>query len=177
MKRAIFLDRDGTIIVDKGYLSDPDDIVFERDAVAGLRAMAGLGFLLVVVSNQSGAGRGLFPRTAVDAVNGRLSEMLQHEGVAPAGFYICPHAPDAGCHCRKPQPGLVLQAAAELDLDIATSFVIGDKPSDLLLARNAGATGILVTTGQGAEAQGWARENGFAVCTSLCDAVGSIRRA
>ncbi len=176
MKRAIFLDCDGTIIVDKGYLSDPHDVMFEPDAVAGLRAMAASGFALVVVSNQSGIGRGLFPRTAADAVNGRLAEMLLQRGIALAGIYICPHAPDAGCHCRKPQPGLILQASAELDLDINGSFMIGDKQCDLELARNVGATGILLTTGAGAKTEGWARENGFGVCTSLLDAMGCVQK-
>lgn len=175
MKRAIFLDRDGTIIVDKGYLSDPHDVMFEHNAVAGLRAMAASGFALVVVSNQSGIGRGLFPRAAADAVNARIAEMLLQQGIRLAGFYICPHAPDAGCGCRKPLPGLILQASAELDLNINASFMIGDKQCDLELARNVGATGILLTTGAGAKTQGWARENEFAVCTSLLDAMGCVR--
>lgn len=176
MKRAVFLDRDGTIIVDKGYLSDPHGVEFERGAVSGLGAMAALGLALVVISNQSGVGRGLFPHAAADAVNGKLAEMLLQQGIPIAGFYICPHAPDAGCRCRKPQPGLILQASAELDLDINGSFMIGDKQCDLELARNVGATGILLTTGAGAEAEGWARENGFGVCTSLLDAMGYVQK-
>lgn len=115
-----------------------------------MRALAALGLPLAVVSNQSGVGRGLFPASAVDAVNARVAAVLGEAGVSIDGWYHCPHAPDAACDCRKPLPGMALAAARDLRLDLTRSFVIGDKPADLGLARAVGATGILVRTGEGA---------------------------
>jgi histidinol-phosphate phosphatase family protein len=177
VRPAVFLDRDGTIIVDKSYLGDPDGVVLERGAVSGLRTMAGLGYELVVVSNQSGIGRGLITREAVDCVNRRVTDELRREGVSIAGWYICPHSPELGCNCRKPRPALIEQAASDMALDVAGSFIIGDKKSDLMLAYAVGATGILVMTGHGAMTADWARESGFCVCAGLYEVARCIRSA
>jgi histidinol-phosphate phosphatase family protein len=171
---AVLLDRDGTIIVDRGYLSDPEQIEFEAEAVDGLARLATAGLPLVIVSNQSGIGRGYFDETAANAVNARLATILGGRGVTIAGWYVCPHAPDACCDCRKPAPGLALRAARELDLDLGQSWVIGDKRSDLELADAIGARGILVSTGEGEKARGWATTRGLPICASLKDAAELI---
>lgn len=147
---AAFLDRDGTIIVEREYLSDPDGVELEAGAAEGLRALAAQGFVLVVVTNQSGIARGYFDRAAADAVNAQVAARLAAAGVEVAGWYVCPHGPDDECDCRKPLPGMALAAARDLDLDLAHSVVIGDKRADLGMADAIGARGILVRTGHGA---------------------------
>jgi histidinol-phosphate phosphatase family protein len=174
-RRAALLDRDGTLIVEKDYLADPDGAVLEAGAAAGLRQLAQLGLVLVVVSNQSGIGRGYFTRERADAVNARVDQLLRAEGVEIAGWYLCPHAPDEVCDCRKPLPGLAHAAAADLGLDLKRSFVIGDKPADVELARAVGATGLLVLTGHGAEHRGWAETEGVPTCPDLFAAAEAIR--
>jgi len=148
---AVFLDRDGTMIVDRHYLCDPDGVELLPGAVAGLRRMQALGLALVVVTNQSGLGRGYYDQTAATRVRQRLDDMLAAGGVRLDGVYVCPHAPQDACTCRKPLPGLVEQAGRELGLDPAAGFVIGDKACDIDLGRAVGAVTILVTTGYGRE--------------------------
>lgn len=167
---AIFLDRDGTIIEEKNYLSDPDQVAFLDGALAGLRAMARHGLPLVVISNQSGIGRGYFSLDRAEAVRARLELMLTREGIAIAGWYMCPHAPDTPCACRKPLPGMIDAAAQDLDLAPASSFVIGDKRCDIDLAAAVGARGILVTTGHGAKDADYARAIDVPICRDLSDA-------
>ena len=172
MTRAgILLDRDGTIIVDRGYLADPAGVELERGAREGMRALAALRLPMAVVSNQSGVGRGLFSAAAVDAVNTRVAAVLSEAGVVIDAWYHCPHAPDETCDCRKPLPGMALAAARDLGLDLARSFVIGDKSADLGLARAVGATGILVRTGEGAAVA----PDGLA-CADLREAAAVIAR-
>jgi histidinol-phosphate phosphatase family protein len=173
---AIFLDRDGTIIVEKNYLGDPDQVVLLDGAVEGLRAMSRLSFPLIVVSNQSGVGRGYFSIDQAHAVERRLAEMLASEGVAIAGWYMCPHAPDAKCACRKPLPGMVDAAVRDLDVDPTRSFVIGDKRSDIDLAAAVGAAGILVTTGHGDADVDYARSASAPVCRDLREASAEVAR-
>lgn len=174
-RAAVLLDRDGTVIVEKNYLSDPDQVALEKNAVNGLRLLAGAGFALVIVSNQSGIGRGYFTAQDADRVNRRMQELLAQQGVALAGIYICPHAPDTPCACRKPAPGMALQAAADLGLDLARSFVIGDKRADLGLASAVAATGILVLTGHAADEDAdWARAHGHSVAPDLQQAATQI---
>ena len=141
---AILLDRDGTIIVERNYLADPALVELEANAAHGLRRLADEGWPLVVLTNQSGVGRGLFDHAAVDAVNARAADLLAAEGVAIAGWYVCPHRPDEGCACRKPGPLLALQAAADLGLDLSRSWIVGDKLSDAAMAPGIGARGALM---------------------------------
>jgi D-glycero-D-manno-heptose 1,7-bisphosphate phosphatase len=173
---AVFLDRDGTIIEDKNYLSDPDQIVFLDGAIPGLRAMARHKIPLVVISNQSGIGRGYFSLDAAEAVRARLEHLLAQEGIEMAGWYMCPHAPDARCSCRKPLPGMIIAAARDLDLAPARSVVIGDKRCDIDLAGEVGARGILVTTGQGADDADYARGIDVPVCRDLAEASEVVAR-
>jgi D-glycero-D-manno-heptose 1,7-bisphosphate phosphatase len=145
--RVVILDRDGTLVVDRGYLSDPAGLEFLPEAAAGLQLLHAQGYRLVVVTNQSGVGRGLFPIECVEAMNARLHTMVEDAGARLAGIYVCPHAPEANCTCRKPAQGLMLRAAAELRFDPATAVVIGDKPSDVEFGRRAGALTVLIGDG------------------------------
>jgi D-glycero-D-manno-heptose 1,7-bisphosphate phosphatase len=147
----IILDRDGTIIVEKVYLSDPEQVELLPRAAEGLRQLQQLGFGLVVVTNQSGVGRGYFDLATLDRIHRRLTDLLAAEDVTLDAILTCPHTPDDDCNCRKPRPGLLLAAAAEMDIDLTKAFVIGDKPCDLELGRRVGATTLLVRTGYGAE--------------------------
>lgn len=152
MRPCIFFDRDGTLIEERHYLADPAQVALIAGAAEAVRLARSSGFLAVVLTNQSGVGRGYFTLEDVRRVNGRMVELLAAEGAAVDGIYVCPHAPEDGCPCRKPGTGLVEQAARELDIDIGRSWMIGDKAADLELARNAGMRGVLVRTGYGAEA-------------------------
>jgi D-glycero-D-manno-heptose 1,7-bisphosphate phosphatase len=144
---AAFLDRDGTIVHDRHYLADPDGLELLAGAGAALRRLSELGFLLVVVSNQSGVGRGLFTLDDVERMNARLRDLLAREGVVLAGIYVCPHHPDDGCRCRKPEPGLIETAAAELGIDLGRSIMIGDRDSDVAAGAAAGLTAMRVGDG------------------------------
>lgn len=156
----VFLDRDGTLIVEKHYLCDPDEVELEQQATEGLLLLRKLSLPLVVVTNQSGIGRGMFDEDAAKTVNARVASLLQAQGVEIAGWYICPHAPDVPCQCRKPLGGLPRQAQKELGIELSGSFVIGDKRSDVEMADAIGGTGILVGTGHGAQSLAWARRSG-----------------
>jgi D-glycero-D-manno-heptose 1,7-bisphosphate phosphatase len=173
---AIFLDRDGTIIEERNYLSDPDQVALLEGAAAGLRAMARLGLPLVIVSNQSGIGRGYFSLEQAKAVESRLRTLLEREGITIHGWYMCPHAPEDGCACRKPSPGMIEAAVRDLDLLPERSFVIGDKRCDLDLAATVGAAGLLVTTGHGEGDAAYARSLGLPVCKDLTEAGEEIAR-
>lgn len=173
-KPAIFLDRDGTIIVEKHYLSDPALVELEAGAVEGLRTMQALGLPLVVITNQSGIGRGKFGIEAAQAVNARVDELLAAQGITIAGWYMCPHAPDTDCDCRKPLPGMAQQAQRELAISLIGSYVVGDKRSDVELADAIGGIGVLVTTGHGATDQAWALEEGRPIASDLHQAARII---
>ncbi len=136
-RRALFLDRDGTLIVDVGYPSEPARVELIAGAAEALRSMS-RDWLLVVISNQSGIGRGLVTPEQATAVHDRFVAAFAEAGVAFAAFYYCPHAPEANCACRKPAPGMLLDAAEELGIDLASSIVIGDKASDVEAGRAAG---------------------------------------
>jgi D-glycero-D-manno-heptose 1,7-bisphosphate phosphatase len=148
-KRFVLLDRDGTIIVEKHYLASPDQVALLPNAAAGLRTFSSLGFGLVIVTNQSGIGRGYFTTADADRVHLRLKELLAVESVALDGIYLCPHAPEVGCACRKPEPGLVRRAAADLGFDPSEAIVIGDKPCDIELGKRLHAQTVLVRSGYG----------------------------
>ena len=150
-KRFVILDRDGTLIAEKDYLSDPADVELIENAAAGLRLFGELGFGRLIVTNQSGVGRGYFSPEAVEAVHDRLLSLLAEAGAGVDGIYVCPHAPGDECACRKPKTALVLQAAAEWGFDPARCVFIGDKASDVELGRRCGGVTILVRTGYGEE--------------------------
>lgn len=161
--RAVFLDRDGTIIEYVPYLSDPELVRLIPGAGQSLKTLANSGFRLVVITNQSGIQRGLYSESDYEAVNARLAELLREFGVVLDLFVFCPHLPDDRCDCRKPEPGLGFLTAAELGLSLSSSFMIGDNRSDIKFGRAIGATTILVETGLGLEHRNH--------CAEICDFV------
>jgi D-glycero-D-manno-heptose 1,7-bisphosphate phosphatase len=152
MAKAVFLDRDGTVIEEKHYLHRPEEVVIFPAAPAALKRLQDAGFKLIIVSNQSGVGRGYFTLADVDRVNRRLLDELELAGVRFEKIYIAPEAPDAPSRGRKPSPQFLFDARDEFDLDLAHCFMIGDKLIDLECGWNAGVGEcILVRTGYGAE--------------------------
>ena len=141
-RSAIFLDRDGTIIEDLGYLSCADQVRLLDGALVVLRRLAEAGFALVVVSNQSGIGRGLVTEAQAASVHAQLLELLDAGGVRLDGAYYCPHAPEQGCVCRKPSKELLMSAGRELGIEMASSFMVGDQLTDLVAGRCAGCHAV-----------------------------------
>lgn len=146
---VVFLDRDGTINREVHHLSDPDQLELLPGVVEGLRALCAAGYTLIVVSNQSPIGRGMFTENRLREINGRLAEMLAAEGVSIAGWYWCPHTPEDSCSCRKPAPGLFIKARDQMGVILNGSWIVGDRLSDLCAGRQVGARSILVATGYG----------------------------
>ena len=150
---AVFLDRDGTLIEERTYLSDPQHVVLLPGAVSALSELRGAGFTLVVVTNQSGIARGLYGEDEYHAVAKRLDHLLVEAGSPVDASMHCPHHPDFGpaCECRKPATGMYRRAAVELGLDLADSYYVGDKALDVTPALELGGVGVLVRTGYGAD--------------------------
>ena len=157
---AVFLDRDGTLNEEVGYLRRIEDLRLLPGAPEAVRLLNEAGFKVVVVTNQSGVARGLFTEAFVAEVHRAMSEILGCRGARIDRFYYCPHHPEGmgpyrqTCRCRKPEPGMLLRAAADLDLDLGRSYLVGDTPKDLEAARRAAVKGILVRTGYGRESAG-----------------------
>jgi histidinol-phosphate phosphatase family protein len=170
---AVFLDRDGTLTEERGYAATPAEIVLLPGAGAAVRALNHAGVAAVLITNQSGVGRGLFTLDDLHAQHERLRALLRAEDAQLDGIYFCPHRPEENCRCRKPSPGLVESAARELDLDLARSFVIGDRADDVLLGERWTAGGILVLTGYGRDmlAEGAVIEGRVAVFPEVSAAV------
>lgn len=151
LRPFVMLDRDGTLIVEHHYLSDPRQVELIPKVSSGLRRLSEIGLGLVVITNQSAIGRGFFSEARLDLIHRRLRELLEVEGIHLDGIYYCPHRPEDNCQCRKPQPGLVELAVQELGFDPHTSFMIGDKACDIEVGNRVGATTLLVRTGYGAQ--------------------------
>jgi D-glycero-D-manno-heptose 1,7-bisphosphate phosphatase len=156
--KALFLDRDGTLIEEVGYLRDSKDIRVIRGSVQAVRRANESGFRVVVVSNQSAVARGMLSETEMLHIQDLVRQAFEQEGARLDAFYYCPHHFEQGkgeyriqCSCRKPEPGLLFRAAEELGIDLAASFMIGDKLLDIQTAHRAGCPGILVRTGYGAQ--------------------------
>ena len=155
LKRAVFLDRDGTLNQDAGYTHRISDWIWLPGALAGLKRLREAGWLLVVVSNQSGIGRGYYVWQDLRKLEAWLNDQLAGMGLDIAGWYYCPHLPEAGCDCRKPAPGMLLKAAAELEIDLAASWMLGDKLSDIQAGLAAGCScGLIASCGNGADIEG-----------------------
>jgi len=163
LRPGILIDRDGTLMEDRDYLADPAGVRLFPGVAESIAVANRAGVPIAIVSNQSGIGRGYFTEADLAAVNARLIELLAAAGAHLDGLYHCPHAPEAGCSCRKPAPGMAEQAATDLRLDLTRSLVIGDKRADVELGRAVGATAVLVRTGYGreAEAKGVAADQTF----------------
>ena len=150
---TVFLDRDGTLNVDTGYVKSPDDFTVLPGVGAALARLKQAGARLVVVTNQSGLGRGYFTSKDLEAIHGKLRAILAEDGVTLDGLYFCPHHPDDRCNCRKPARGMIDRALAELQVDLSRAYVVGDSVRDVELAKLVGAQSLLVMTGpSGAEA-------------------------
>ncbi len=158
MRPAVFLDRDGTLIEEKEYLADPDGVAFVPGAIEALARLQDAGLALVVVTNQSGIARGYYTLDDYHAVARRVEAELAAGGVRLDATYFCPHHPDhtGPCRCRKPATGMYESAADELGLDLAASYYVGDKLTDVEPARALGGTPMLVRTGYGGALEGQA---------------------
>ena len=132
-------------MVDTRYCGDPDLVVLMPGAADGLRALASRGYSIVVVTNQSGIGRGYFDLQALEAVNSRLATELESRGASYDALYYCPHLPDERCACRKPRPEMLLRAAADLNLDLTSSYMVGDRGADIEAGQAAGVRTILIS--------------------------------
>ncbi len=182
---AVFLDRDGVVIEDSQYLGDPSRVRLLPGAAETIAALNRSGWPVVIVTNQSGVARGMFTEDDVDAVHDHLAELLHGYGAKIDAFYFCPHHPDGEvlrfaveCECRKPQPGMLLRAAAELRLDLAASWLIGDRVTDLEAGAAVGCRTVLVRTGSGVQVNpaGLDRDalNLELVAADLADAVAKL---
>jgi D-glycero-D-manno-heptose 1,7-bisphosphate phosphatase len=158
MRPAVFLDRDGTMVREVGYLGRAEDLHWFPWTVEAIRLLRRAGFLICVTTNQGGIGLGLFSETFLQQLHRTMDEHLARAGAAVDGWFYCPHHPRAviaefaiDCECRKPNPGMIRQAVRQFDIDPSRSFVIGDKQIDVGLAEQTGTRGVLVRTGQGEE--------------------------
>jgi len=156
--RAIFIDRDGTLNEDIGYVSSPNQLMIYPWAAEAVRLINNSGRKAIVITNQSGIARGMYTEDALVQIHSRMTKELAREGARIDAVYYCPHHPEVGeppyrcaCQCRKPRTGMLDAASREHGIDLARSFVVGDKSSDIELAENAGARGALVMTGYGSE--------------------------
>ena len=167
-KRAVFLDRDGTLSVDSAYPSRYEEISVYPESYEAVKRLNRAGLLAVVVTNQSAVGRGLLTEAALKEIHVRLSDSFAGREARLDAIYSCPHYAlsadpryNEDCGCRKPKPGLALRAAADLGIDLAGSYMVGDKPEDISFGMNIGATPVLVLTGCGREALAALREQGI----------------
>jgi D-glycero-D-manno-heptose 1,7-bisphosphate phosphatase len=180
-ERAVFLDKDGTLIADVPYNVDPRRILLLPGVETGLARLHAAGYRLVVVTNQSGVARGYFPESALWVVEAHLRALLLAAGVPLSGFYYCPHHPDGvvsayarACDCRKPAPGLLLRAARELGIDLHRSWCVGDILHDVEAGRRAGCRTVLLCTGHETEWHLGPRRVPHAIARDFDEAVAVI---
>ena len=176
MKPAIFLDRDGVIVENRDdYIRSWADVTFIPEALDSLASISQLEYLIVLVTNQSAVGRGILDIKDAKEINSRLVEEIRKAGGRIDGVFMCPHAPEFGCSCRKPKPGLLLAAAEELSLNLSQSIMIGDALTDIIAGQEAGVrNNFMVLTGRGAEQSKLSHPEDlepFDIYASLLDAV------
>lgn len=147
-RQAVFLDRDGTLIEDRGYLASPSEVVFFQNTIPALRLLQ-KKFRLFIITNQAGIGEGFIKDIQVERVNTFILDFLSSEGIRIEKVYCCPHKLDDNCNCRKPSPYFIRKAEKEYRIDISGSFAVGDHPCDVQLAMNVGATGVFLLSGHG----------------------------
>lgn len=183
-KRAVFLDRDGTINVEKDYLIDPKEFEFIAGVPQALKRLQDAGFLLVIVTNQSGVARGYFDLDDVHRLHDHMCQLLRDYGVTINRIEICPHHPNQGagefrreCDCRKGRPGMLLRAATDLQIDLKRSFMVGDKLADVDAGLAAGCRTFMVLTGYGAVQQRNVSDRSVTVLSALTDVVEDILAA
>ena len=178
-RRAVFLDRDGTLVDDPGFLKDPNDVRLLPGSGEALAQLARAGFAIVVITNQSGIGHGLLTHDDYRRVQARVQELLARDGAGVDATYYCPHSPadDDPCDCRKPGTRLYREAESDLDLDMAGSWWVGDRLSDLHPAEAFGGRAILVLTGYGQEHRAAALERAIPLAGDVLEAAGLIAEA
>jgi D-glycero-D-manno-heptose 1,7-bisphosphate phosphatase len=161
MNKAIFLDRDGTILVDEhSYLHKIEDLEFIDESISGMKRMQDLGYQLITITNQAGIAKGKFTEEDYFVFRYEMDRQLKEKGIIITAEYFCPHHLEASvdkykidCNCRKPKPGMLYQAARDFDLDLTRCWMIGDKEIDILAGKHAGCRTIQVLTGEGEESQ------------------------
>ena len=177
---TVFVDRDGTLNDDPGYLSDPDGLILFPGVVEAVAKLKQAGCRVVLVTNQSGIARGYLTRSDLRAIHDKLQKLLRHGGGMLDGIFFCPHLPEEGCECRKPRPGLIHQAVETLGVHVSRSYMVGDKQSDMELANNIGAIAVLVSSSSVSEEAVQAHKHGDlfieSFTLSFCEAVEWILR-
>ena len=183
VKRAVFLDRDGTMLEEGNYVDRLDRLVFFPYTVDAIRCLNEADFAVVVVTNQSGVARGMYPESFVTEAHRFIDARLHAGGAKVDAYYYCPHHPEGSvpalrqaCDCRKPKPGQLLQAASDLKLDLSRSFMVGDRWKDIEAGKAVGAGTVLVRTGYGREAEDTNAVDGTMVVDNLIQAVTWILR-
>lgn len=178
MNKAVFLDRDGTIVEDVGYMASPEQIKFIPGAIEAIKMLNEAGYKVVVISNQAGVARGLVTEDMLQTIDKTLHKWILNGGAHLDGMYYCPHHPEHGvypykqaCLCRKPHPGLIKRAHRDLNIDLSQSYMIGDKASDVEAGKRAGAKTIFVTTGRGEEEKEKLNSKPDHIAESLAQAV------
>ena len=181
MAKAIFLDKDGTLIPDIPYNVDPALITLQPDAIEGLQRLRDEGFQFIIISNQAGVARGIFTEDALPAVEQRLTELMAAHQLQLSGFYYCPHYPEgtipgytSDCECRKPKPGMILKAANEHDIDLTQSWMIGDILNDVEAGNRAGCKTVLINNGNETEWVTGPMRSPTYVCSSINHAAEDI---
>ena len=156
LQPVVFIDRDGTINIDGGYINDPDNFIVYPFAPQAIRMLNTHGFLSIVITNQSGLARGFFTKEVMDNIHNKMNNILSQQGAYIDGLYYCPHDPNAKvekyratCNCRKPETGLIDSALKDFSIDTNNMYFIGDKHSDIMAGYKAGCKTILVKTGYG----------------------------
>lgn len=183
--KIIFLDRDGTINKEDGYITKPDQLKLYDGTLTALKMLDEIGYRIVIVSNQAGVGRGLLTEAKLQEINAALLGTLKGHGIEIEKLYYCPHHPDASvpeykkdCECRKPKTGMIMRARTELDVQVQGAYMIGDKLTDIELAHNFGGRGILLLTGYGTKERGHLAGKPYApvyIAKDIIDAVNWIR--
>lgn len=181
MNKAVFLDRDGTIVEDVGYLNDPKQLQFIPGSIEAIKKLNEAGIKVVVITNQSGVARGLITEDMLQTIDKTLHKWILSGGAHLDGLYYCPHHPEHGvypykqtCECRKPHPGLIKRAQRDLDIDLKQSFMIGDKHSDIEAGKRAGVKTVFVLSGRGREEAGKIKEKPDHTAKNLLAAVSWI---
>ena len=145
MNKAVFLDRDGTLNVDTSYTYKPEDLELLPNVIDALTLLKAAGFLLIVITNQSGVGRGYYTLSDVENFHKQIQVILKKRNIQIDRFYICPHTPEDKCNCRKPSPYLIYKAAEDYDIDLSASFLLGDKQSDIESGQVSGVKSYLIS--------------------------------
>lgn len=181
MNKAVFLDKDGTLIIDVPYNVDHTLVELVNDCVDGLKTLQQNGYLLILVTNQAGIAYGYFEENRLQAVKNKIVTLLANYGITLNGFYYCPHHPGGiigqftkNCSCRKPMPGMLLTAANEMDIDLMSSWMIGDILNDIEAGNRAGCRSILIDNGNETEWQTGAFRRPFAKVNSINEAANQI---